>query len=1030
MNFSMMNVALLVGTIVLLVPSISECQQLSVSPEGGATVILSTSHPAKECSVCIVSGVNGSELACSSRLTLQPDENVVIQFNCSSPDEAFTAVIQKIVECTKDSCSPAAGETQPSLFTDFQREFLWQLTGAPETQLALDFPQDGLQEITSSETCPDQYLYTVSTQPSGDVRNERFCRNGPISHIDLPNEATVSLQVPGKEDVNPTLFQITSKPLVKRSRMMVVAPDLDTIIYIRKVDTGSDCTVCSNEDSKPPECLEHLTLRTIQNVSVDFTCPQPQDTFTVEINRDIVCNEKTCNGDIVVREFPQFPEFNRTFTWDLRAPNLRAFRVDFLEPGMKQVLSSESCPDQLSYNLISYPRPITIGTFCRSGPITSVQVIYKGRLSLAVPGGGKVNPDTFKVLAGSEIKKLAVVNVKMPSETAATELFSANYPDNFPDDDLMMWDFSIPSNYNYSVNFLKHTAPPCLKKDVMLEYQREGGKYTLGSKLTDIQPQDQQGSFTMSLTNCETDRRGNPPGLSLHFQVSVVKSSHPVLCAVDLQNGQDLTIDIEKITTESEDTKCEMKMDGVLKDKITVLAGTSANLVFQDCPSEELQLTISKTIGCHEWGDCPPGGTLLDLPALPSCLPVPMQSITWHLMVPEDGTVDLWPSTFSLRQSLPGQECQRMYSVIVAEENGTPFGEFCPKGAITKVQIHSNVSVTVSPRALGRSRGSFFNVTFSREITESYIFTLSPEVAAPAVVSTPNWPDSMKPYSTASWIVMLPDGYKANLFFTNLSQPKCSSRHTNIRVQTLGSLEEMFSRRSDETQVNKLEVPDSFFLNTSNCLPEDGEFSLLSKITLKKKKSNNHLAIILGAVGGLLLLMLIVLAAVCVVIRKKKKKMAAQASIYIGKGNIFMPNEFPKTRANNESHIYTDIEDTMVYGHLLPDPANNRPAMDKYGGPQMDVYRPFAGASAPVSSSGVENAPGSEADAYRTFLDPSQSKGPSRPHTPVDRQESLGFVDRRMVANELNTFRSNGEVTPQRHSTVDAGSQQEAEEAL
>lgn len=119
-------------------------------------------------------------------------------------------------ECTKDSCSPAAGETQPSLFTDFTRTFIWDLNGAPETQLGLDFPEDGIKEIASSETCPDQYQYTVvSTQPSGDVRTEAFCRNGPVSHVDLPNKATVSLQVPGKEDVNPTLFQITSKPLVK-----------------------------------------------------------------------------------------------------------------------------------------------------------------------------------------------------------------------------------------------------------------------------------------------------------------------------------------------------------------------------------------------------------------------------------------------------------------------------------------------------------------------------------------------------------------------------------------------------------------------------------------------------------------------------------------------------------------------------------------------------------------------------------------------------------------------------------------------
>ncbi|KAJ8273173.1 hypothetical protein GJAV_G00098480 [Gymnothorax javanicus] len=998
---------------------IPDSLELSVNPEAGAAVILSTSIPLEECSVCRAGGVDGSELACSSTLILQPEENVLLQFNCSNPHEAFTVEIQKSVECkdSKDSCTPASGETQPSLFTDFKRIFTWNLTGAPETQLGLDFLEGGLMEIAPPATCPDQFEYTVvSTLPSDTVPStQTFCRNGPLSHVDLPNKATVSLRVSGKEDVKPNLFRITSKPLVKRSRMMVVAADTGTNIHIRKVDTESDCTVCVTDGSNPQECSDELTLKPPQNVSVDFTCPEPQGTFTVEINRAIDCTETACDGDIVLAESSHFPEFNRSFTWDLKAPPLTAFRLDFLDPGMKQVLSSESCPDQLSYNIFTYLRsgPITIGTFCRGGAITSVHVLYKGRLSVEVPGDRKVDADTFKVLPGEQIKKLAVVDVKLPAQPAVAELFSANYPGNFPDDDLMMWSFAVPLNYNYTVEFLKHTAPRCLKKDVMLEYEQEGGQFSIGKKLADPQPKDQQGNFTMSLTNCETDRRGNPPGLSLNFQVSVVKSSHPVLCTVDLQNEQDLTMNIKKTTT---DSLCEMKMDGVLKDTLAVFPGTSANLFFQDCPEEELEMTISKTIGCQKWEDCPTGGTSLELPALPSCLHLPLQSITWHLIVPEDGTVDLLPSTSSLRQSLPGQKCAQRYSVIVAEENGTPFGEFCPKGSITKVQIHSNVTVSVSPRALGRSRGSFFNVTFSREITESYIFTLEPKVGAPAVVSTPNWPAGMRPHSTASWIVRLPQRYEANVLFTNLSQPKCHIRHTGIKVQTLGALEEMFSRREDEKQVDQLSVPESFYLNTSNCLPEEGNFSLLSTITLEKK-SNTLLPIILGTVGGLLLLALIVLAAVCVVIRKKKKKMANQASIYIPKGNIFMPDgNFPKSRDKNESHVYTSIEDTMVYGHLLQDSARGGPVTDMYGSPQVDLYD-----GKRLSPAGMERAPTyrPDEDVYRPFLDPSEGMGPPRPHTPVGRQGSLGFVDRRMEGNEFNTFRGNGDLTPLRLSTLE-----------
>lgn len=50
-----------------------------------------------------------------------------------------------------------------------------------------------------------------------------------------------------------------------------------------------------------------------------------------------------------------------------------------------------------------------------------------------------------------------------------------------------------------------------------------------------------------------------------------------------------------------------------------------------------------------------------------------------------------------MRQSLPGQPCNDSVVIKVAEDDGT-IGEFCPQGAIQKLQIHyCNVTVTVSP---------------------------------------------------------------------------------------------------------------------------------------------------------------------------------------------------------------------------------------------------------------------------------------------------------------------------------------------
>lgn len=73
--------------------------------------------------------------------------------------------------------------------------------------------------------------------------------------------------------------------------------------------------------------------------------------------------------------------------------------------------------------------------------------------------------------------------------------------------------------------------------------------------------------------------------------------------------------------------------------------------------------------------------------------------------------------------------------------------------------------------------------------------------------------------------------------FANLSQPKCSKRHTNIKVQRIGSLEEDYSRREDEEAESEITVPESFYLNMSNCEPERGSFSVIARVTLQKSIS-------------------------------------------------------------------------------------------------------------------------------------------------------------------------------------------------
>lgn len=66
-----------------------------------------------------------------------------------------------------------------------------------------------------------------------------------------------------------------------------------------------------------------------------------------------------------------------------------------------------------------------------------------------------------------------------------------------------------------------------------------------------------------------------------------------VLSTVDLTQRKDLSLHLERVGS---DPYCEMSVDSVVKEKITVAAGTKASLSFLDCPVEEVRLTANQII--------------------------------------------------------------------------------------------------------------------------------------------------------------------------------------------------------------------------------------------------------------------------------------------------------------------------------------------------------------------------------------------------------------------------------------------------
>ncbi|XP_057684369.1 CUB domain-containing protein 1 isoform X2 [Corythoichthys intestinalis] len=978
-----------------------------VTVDSSTTLSISKFSQESECELC--SGVDSARTCSQSGKTLTDVQSLALDFSCLKPQEVYSVEVEKAIECTKDSCTPTAGETDPNLWKDFKRTLKWDISVPERTILTLELPSDSLKQVSAEDKCQEGPQYSVSTtRNDGQIKTNIYCRGGPMSKLDLIGRTSLTVDVPQGEEMDRTIFTARARP--RAGRMLSVTPDPETIIILSRDTVEPDCSVCLGVPPDQKCDPKSLILRESRNTSVDFTCPQPEEVFKVEINREIDCTATSCSGDIVQAESSLFPDFNRTFTWDLKVSSTRAFQLDFPEPGMKQISNGDTCPDEHTYVLVTYLRtgPANIGTFCKGGSVTSVQVRYKGRVSLQVPGNRKMDAVDYKLSVGPETSMVAIVKVKLPRGVSDTTFIAANYPNDFPDNQQMQWDFAVPGMHNYSVHFHDHMAPECLSKDVEVEYRKQDKKIRAG--LTDKQPEHQQGNFGMVLKNCETNR--TLQGLTLKFSVSTMRSGHPVLCTVDLSKQQKVSLKIEKVGA---DPYCEMKVNSQLSNKINVAAGSQAQLSFLDCPNEDVRLTASEVIECQSAAPC--SETLLTVPTLDSCLRMPLHSFTWHLTIPQDRTIDLVSPSGSLQQSVPGQECKDPVSLHVEESEGFSVGDFCSNGIIQKVQVHANISITATTRDFSKTKGPFLNVTFSKEIPETIIYQVSPHTSTPTMLATPNWPKGMRPSSTVSWIVSLPSQYQAGVQFVNVSQPKCNDRHTAIKVKMLDSEEELLSRREDEKMDDKLLVPRSFYLNMSNCIPEDGNFGAVTKIVLEQK--NNLLAILLGIAGALLLL-LIISAVICFFVKKKKKdRMNKEASIYMGRGNIFRPGErqFSKARSDNESHVYASIDDTMVYGHLLGDTSYADSMQEHFKGMQLDSYHTFTGPSElPVIN---EPEPEPEVDHFNTFLDPSESFLPPRPRTPIDRQDSLGFQDRRMVDNELYTFRNTGEMNTFRLSGAD-----------
>ncbi|XP_052002701.1 CUB domain-containing protein 1a [Xyrauchen texanus] len=704
------------------------------------------------------------------------------------------------------------------------------------------------------------------------------------------------------------LFLLSSVLELTGSVELNIIGEEGTTIHINtSTGTKSACKFCIGQMCQSSAVIKSITL-------LYFTCSQPENIFTVQISREIVRTLK-----IVPKDHPAFLKFNRTFTWNLKPPTTKSFQLNFSQTGLRQIGSTDSCSDKHIYTLTG--ENVIVGRFCQNGPIRQVDLRNVGKMSVEVSGGQHLNMKDTGVSVRETIKSLANIHVVLPETTSTQDFFSPNYPDSVPDSTETMWFFNVSSTYYRDVRVLNYMVPTCPQpKSIPTMKYTWKGRDPLVKQLYASQPSVEPGTFNLSLKNCKMLRPNNIlKGLMVHFQITAMKRIKGQ-CEGDLPAKETLQICVKKKDPKS---ACVLKSGSLTMDTIIVASGDHFDLNFFDCNKDELELTVNQTIECKEWRNCASTAFPLNFNDFYKCIPGVLKTITWHLQGPENSTVELQSPTGGLQHSLPEQTCNSNTLLNVSHvSHDITVGQFCPQGPIQKIQIReSRIAVTASLTNVNdRSHATnpILIYSFTQEISEHYIFTLVPTKRNdPTLLVTPAWPSAMKPSCTVSWIVNLDPQLKSNLDFKHVSQLKCKGAQTSITVQSINSQKILYSVKKDVI-IKGLLVPESFYLNMTNCKSPTGAFRAMMQITLQNN-SSNLLAIILSIVG--ILLVVITTTAICFVLRKKKRNKVPPVSIYSSNQHPILPglHGVPKTPEEEDPHTYVYIDDTLVYSHLLKD---------------------------------------------------------------------------------------------------------------
>lgn len=71
-------------------------------------------------------------------------------------------------------------------------------------------------------------------------------------------------------------------------RTMVVSVDPGTTVVVSRDPGGLECDVCTADGSTTPDCSPtEKTLTNVDKLSLEFSCPKPQDMYSVKMKKKI-----------------------------------------------------------------------------------------------------------------------------------------------------------------------------------------------------------------------------------------------------------------------------------------------------------------------------------------------------------------------------------------------------------------------------------------------------------------------------------------------------------------------------------------------------------------------------------------------------------------------------------------------------------------------------------------------------------------------------------------------------------------------